>query len=57
MKGHNYRVSFYINVDAKRGLLKYSKHWCKREGVDANGLHSRLLTLSQQLQNRINILF
>jgi len=35
-------------------LLKYSKQWCVREGVDANVLHPWLLKISQLVNNRIN---
>ena len=58
-KGPKYRISSDIDFDLCNkeladGLLKYSKHWCVREGVDAYVLHPWLLKISQLVHNRIN---
>jgi len=51
-KGPKYRISSDIDFDLCKkeladGLLKYSKEWCVREGVDANVLHPWLLKISR----------
>jgi len=44
----------YAKKELADGLLKYSKQWCVREGVDAYVLHPWLYNISQPLHNRIN---
>jgi len=58
-KGPKYRISSDVDFESCKkeladGLLKYSKQWCVREGVDANALHPWLLKISQLVQKRIN---
>jgi len=58
-KGPKYRISSDIDFESCKkeladSLLKYSKQWCVREGVDANALHPWLLKISQLVQKRIN---